>query len=238
MTLAAEVQSQDQATNDFIGHTGTDGSSVSQRLTTAGYAGAATAGENVFAGDQSAAGAFGWWQNSPGHNAGMLNPNYVVIGIARVENPNSTFKWYWTTTFGQEAEPTSCGAATPAGGQTPTPSPTAANATTNGDQDGDGLSDADETGVFGTDPARADTDGGGVNDGAEVTAGTNPLDPADDNGAPAAGGDVDSDGDGLTDADEVDFFGTDPNLADTDGDGVNDLDEFFNDTDPTDPNSV
>ncbi|MDP9367784.1 MAG: SH3 domain-containing protein [Chloroflexota bacterium] len=43
------------------------------------------------------------------------------------------------------------------------------------DSDGDGLSDADETGIFGTDPLAFDTDGDGVGDGDEMAAGTGPL---------------------------------------------------------------
>jgi len=47
------------------------------------------------------------------------------------------------------------------------------------DPDGDGLVGIlDEFTAHGTDPYRADTDGDGVDDGAEVTAGTDPLDPA------------------------------------------------------------
>lgn len=42
----------------------------------------------------------------------------------------------------------------------------------------------------------------------------------------------DSDGDGISDFDEMDIFGTDPQLADTDGDGVNDGLENQNGLDP------
>ncbi|MEE9342462.1 MAG: ASPIC/UnbV domain-containing protein, partial [Gammaproteobacteria bacterium] len=84
------------------------------------------------------------------------------------------------------------------------------------DSDGDGLSDAEETGTYGTDPFIADTDGGGVNDGDEVQLGTNPLNANDDS--------LDSDGDGLTDAQELNL-GTNPNVADTDGEGLTDGEE-------------
>lgn len=46
------------------------------------------------------------------------------------------------------------------------------------DTDGEGLSDADEIQVYGTNPLRQDTDGEGQSDRVEVVAGTDPLDPA------------------------------------------------------------
>ncbi len=58
------------------------------------------------------------------------------------------------------------------------------------DLDGDGLTAADEVNTFLTNPDVADSDGGGVDDGAEIAAGTDPLDPSDDN---VGGGVVDID---------------------------------------------
>lgn len=48
----------------------------------------------------------------------------------------------------------------------------------------------------------------------------------------------DSDGDGLTAADEVSLYGTDPGSADTDGDGSDDMEEVDAGTDPLDPTST
>ncbi len=77
-----------------------------------------------------------------------------------------------------------------------------------------------------TDPLDADTDDGGRSDGAEVNDdGTDPLDGHDDL--------QDSDGDGLTDAEELDL-GTDPFDTDSDDGGVSDGDEVANGTDPND----
>jgi len=117
------------------------------------------------------------------------------------------------------------------------------------DTDGDGVRDGTELGVAspgpGTDtkggcfvadadpgsttlPAEADTDGGGLSDGQEdanrdgaVSAWeTDPADPQDD---------VDSDGDGIPDAFDVQF-GSDPD-DDGDGDGLLDGEEGLGDTD-------
>jgi hypothetical protein len=82
--------------------------------------------------------------------------------------------------------------------------------------------DADK-GATVTDPLDADTDNGGIPDGQEdanhngqIDAGEgDPNDPTDDTTV------VDSDGDGLTDAEET-ALGTDPNDADSDDDGISD----------------
>jgi hypothetical protein len=63
------------------------------------------------------------------------------------------------------------------------------------DFDDDGLSDADEQQVYGTDPRRADTDGDGLNDGVEVGIVGLDADPA----TTADPLNPDSDGDGLRD---------------------------------------
>ncbi|MFQ6127226.1 MAG: hypothetical protein ACE5R6_21850, partial [Candidatus Heimdallarchaeota archaeon] len=49
---------------------------------------------------------------------------------------------------------------------------------------------------------------------------------------------ADVDGDGLTNVEEVDEYGTDPTLADTDDDGTSDFDEIFEGTDPLVPDSA
>ncbi|MCB9681686.1 MAG: hypothetical protein H6733_09465 [Alphaproteobacteria bacterium] len=90
------------------------------------------------------------------------------------------------------------------------------------DSDGDGLTDADEINIFGTDPGDPDTDDDGLTDGVEVNVvGSNPLL-------------ADTDGDGLSDGDEVALHGTNPLLADTDGDTAGDGVEITEGTDPLD----
>ena len=96
------------------------------------------------------------------------------------------------------------------------------------DSDGDGLYDADETGVYGTNPSAYDTDGDGSSDGEEVYYGTDPRTAGGSGGT--AG--LDSDGDGLYDTDETSVYGTGASVYDTDGDGVGDGQEVYNGTDP------
>lgn len=106
------------------------------------------------------------------------------------------------------------------------------------DQDGDGLTNAEEA-TAGTNPTNPDTDGDGINDGNEITGATDPLDPCDPPNA-SPGCNIDTDGDGLLDSQET-TLGTDPNNPDTDGDGINDGTEVTNGSNPLDdcdPNPV
>lgn len=80
------------------------------------------------------------------------------------------------------------------------------------DNDGDGLSDAEEF-RRGTSPLLRDTDGGGLDDRAEVLARLDPWDRRDD------AGDGDLDGDGLTNSQELQG-GTGIDAFDTDRDGL------------------
>jgi hypothetical protein len=88
-------------------------------------------GENLAAGISTGSETFELWRNSPGHNANMLNPNYVVAGVAAVFNQDSTYGWYWTLDMGGvdengQAPPTATPEpTTPPPTETPSPSPTA-----------------------------------------------------------------------------------------------------------------
>lgn len=119
---------------------------------------------------------------------------------------------------------------TPVGAPAPTEAPQQADASGDIDSDGDGLTDAQEA-ELGTDPANPDTDGDGVIDSVEIVSGTDPFTPdaaapeAPVEEVPAATEPgLDSDGDNLTDAAELEI-GTDPFSPDSDGDGISDFDE-------------
>lgn len=95
------------------------------------------------------------------------------------------------------------------------------------DPDNDGLTTARER-QLGTNPQRSDTDGDAYWDGDEVIHGYDPLDPRE---YPIR----DSDGDLLTNKQEIQQFGTDPLFRDSDRDGVWDGEEVNAGTDPLDP---
>lgn len=90
---AALLHSQDQAANGRMSHAGSDGSTLGQRITAAGY-GWRLIAENVAAGQRTAASVTDAWLNSPGHRANMLDPRLVHIGIAVAHSADGTP--YWT----------------------------------------------------------------------------------------------------------------------------------------------
>ncbi len=110
-------------------------------------------------------------------------------------------------------------------------SPALANAAPS-DEDGDGLANSTETDQLGTDPYNIDPDGDGVNDGLDLyQTKTNPLVADAPAPAPSGPGGRDTDGDGLSNKDELAHF-TNVFLPDTDFDGVNDFDEIKIGTNP------
>ncbi|MFC1582647.1 hypothetical protein ACFL4W_03830 [Planctomycetota bacterium] len=120
------------------------------------------------------------------------------------------------------------------------------------DPDLDGVPNVLESN-YSTDPADPDTDGDGYSDYIEVFTVYDPTDPlskpldgddSDSDGLTNADelnvyhsdpGDDDTDGDGLDDYAEVITYGSDPNDRDTDNDLYNDFWETDNAYDPTDP---
>ena len=87
LTASAARQANDMLANGVQGHTGSDGSSLVQRVTDAGYTSYADLGEVVFWGTGSAgtpATAVTSWMNSPGHRAIITDCELTEIGRAHV----------------------------------------------------------------------------------------------------------------------------------------------------------
>lgn len=114
LTVASERHSADMAKYGFFAHDTVEssyypaGSEPWDRMAAEGYDYPDTyRGENLAVGYETAEQVFEAWRNSPSHNAAMLDDNYVVVGIARVNDPGSRYGWYWTTDFGGKKDPTS-----------------------------------------------------------------------------------------------------------------------------------
>ena len=81
---------------NYFAHTDVFGRSVGVRQNDCGNWGP-WKGENIAAGTNAdnAAAVMSMWQNSPGHNAELLSPNYRYAGISRFYSATSTYGWYW-----------------------------------------------------------------------------------------------------------------------------------------------
>ena len=89
LTAAAARHANDLLASGVEGHTGSDGSSLVQRVTDAGYAPYAALGEVVFWGTGSAgtpAAAVTGWMNSPGHRAIIVDCEFADAGFSAVSN--------------------------------------------------------------------------------------------------------------------------------------------------------
>jgi uncharacterized protein YkwD len=91
LTASAERHAEDMLVTGVAGHTGSDGSTVVQRVRDAGYTQYAELGEVVFWGTGSAgtpATAVAWWMNSPGHRAIITDCRLTEAGFSAVSNGN------------------------------------------------------------------------------------------------------------------------------------------------------
>ncbi|MER5184885.1 CAP domain-containing protein [Streptomyces sp. NPDC002896] len=94
LTKAAQAHSEDMASHQNMSHTGSDGSSPGDRITSAGYTWS-TYGENVAYGYSTPEQVMAGWMSSPGHKANILNCSFKEIGVGLAQ-PND----YWTQDFG------------------------------------------------------------------------------------------------------------------------------------------
>jgi hypothetical protein len=88
-----------------------------------GYTYNAWKGENLAAGSDTPQLTFQLWRDSPGHNANMLNPDFVVVGLAKAYGSDSSYGWYWAAEFGGYDEAGSPPPSPPEPTLTPEPPP-------------------------------------------------------------------------------------------------------------------
>lgn len=106
LTAAAQGHSADMAANNFFDHTGSGGSDVSDRASSAGYSWGMV-GENIAAGYSSPADVFAGWKTSAAHLQNIHNCAYTQTGIGYVyqqdDAPLAGHSWpfyrYWTQVF-------------------------------------------------------------------------------------------------------------------------------------------
>lgn len=100
LNAAAKRHSDDMAYNmvTYISHTGTDDSSMSDRVDDTGY-NWSRLGENIAAAYNTPQAVFNGWWGSPGHRANMMNPDFRDIGIVLTKT-NQSMQYYWTQVFG------------------------------------------------------------------------------------------------------------------------------------------
>jgi len=100
LTQAAVGHSDDMVAGNFFSHTGSNGSTVGDRVTAAGYAWRGV-GENIAAGQATVAVVVDGWMKSDGHCANLMNASYRDIGVACVSGTaNNSYRTYWTQNFG------------------------------------------------------------------------------------------------------------------------------------------
>ncbi|ROV60399.1 CAP domain-containing protein [Vibrio ponticus] len=97
---AAFRHSSDMANGDFMSHTGSDGSSVADRVDATGYAWSRV-GENIAVGQTSINAVVNAWLNSEGHCMNIMNADFEQMGASLVENHSGAYGYYWTQVFGK-----------------------------------------------------------------------------------------------------------------------------------------
>ncbi|HEY63902.1 MAG TPA: CAP domain-containing protein [Caldilineae bacterium] len=113
LRTAARQHAQDMAEHDFFSHTGSDGSSLADRINRVNYPNWLYAAENIAAGFAQPEDVVQAWLNSPAHRANILHPNLKEIGVGYAYDPNDQanvrlwdgsiggpYYHYWVQDFG------------------------------------------------------------------------------------------------------------------------------------------
>ncbi len=98
LTEAAAVQARDLARRGVLDHRGSDGSTVGDRVTRAGYRWSVVAENLARMGTTSARPVVAAWMKSTGHRRNLLKPDVTQIGVAHVGH-------VWVLVLGRRAPP-------------------------------------------------------------------------------------------------------------------------------------
>jgi uncharacterized protein YkwD len=93
---AAESHAKDMNSNKFIGHRGSNGSKIGDRIKANDYFWKAV-GENVSWGPRTVEAAVAGWKDSPSHCITLMSPSYKEMGAANEGK-------FWVQDFGRKME--------------------------------------------------------------------------------------------------------------------------------------
>lgn len=98
LSAAAQGHSVDMACHNLLSHTGSDSSSVAERVAAAGYA--ASYSSEIIYGSGYPQTAFDWWMSDTTHRNEILNPRYTEMGIGYTYKADTAYGSYFTVDFG------------------------------------------------------------------------------------------------------------------------------------------
>jgi len=100
LTAAAQGHSVDMACHSLLSHTGSNGSTIDQRIVAAGYNPVNYL--EIIYGSGTPQGAFNWWMNDQVHHDAILNTGVTEMGGGYAYVSNSSDGEYYTVDFGSE----------------------------------------------------------------------------------------------------------------------------------------
>lgn len=99
LRVSARCHSADMGHRDFFDHVNLDGDDPFVRMERAGYS-APPLGENIAAGQTSAAEVVAGWMDSPGHCMNITEGGFAALGVGYANARGSAYRHYWTQNFG------------------------------------------------------------------------------------------------------------------------------------------
>ena len=97
LTAAAQGHSIDMVCHNLLSHTGSDGSSPSERVAAAGYP--ASRSSEIIYGSGYPQTAFEWWMNDATHRNEILNAGVTEMGVGYAYNGQTAYGSYFTVVF-------------------------------------------------------------------------------------------------------------------------------------------
>ncbi len=96
LARVARIKSQDMRDRRYFSHQSPTYGSPFQMMRSFGIS-YTSAGENIAAGQKTAADVMRGWMNSPGHRQNILNPQFTQIGVGYAKG--GSYGTYWTQMF-------------------------------------------------------------------------------------------------------------------------------------------